>query len=266
MNALNRQKIAHALEDAAGKIITILRFEEATNDNTVLCPMITLRALFESNVEIIAQLPPLHRTPYYEEVEYRSKKFLEWIKEWPETLTLDTMRKDPEFTSMTKRYVKMVYDAHLLVKRFDPPSSSVWGIEYQTNHHVTTHGVNKAQRQKVDEVVADLARNQFCKMTEIQRRLAKVLDQKYSHIYSAGPGGLDVPFVYMENKRAVDNFVEKTEWKADQESAVEKFEIIANGKKPIISPIIVRIQQENEVDEDEPPAKMARPSDIDMMF
>ena len=79
MNALNRGKIAHALEEAASKILTILQFDEKTNDNSVLCPLITLRALFETNVDLIAYLPHIHRTPYYEEVEYRSKQFLEWI-------------------------------------------------------------------------------------------------------------------------------------------------------------------------------------------
>ena len=149
MNALNREKIAHALEETASKILTILRFDEKNNDNTILCPLITLRALFETNIELIAYLPPMHKTPYYEDVEFRSKKFLDWLKQWPETLTLQTIRENAEFTSMTKKYVKMTYDAHLLVKNFETPPSSVWGIEYQTNHVMTTHGINKAQRQKM---------------------------------------------------------------------------------------------------------------------
>ena len=160
----------------------------------------------------------------------------------------------------------MTYDAHLLLKNFEAPASSVWGIEYQTNHVMTTHGINKAQRQKIDDMVADLARNQFCKMTEIQRRIAKVLEQKYYHIYSAGPGGLDVPYVYMERKHVVKTFVKKTEWNDDQKDAKKKFEIIASGKKPLVSPIIVRIQQEEELDDDEPPSKIPRQADTEMMF
>ena len=103
-------------------------------------------------------------------------------------------------------------------------------------------------------------------MTEIQRRIAKVLDQKYSHIYSAGPGGLDVTYVYMESKLTIDSFVAKTEWKDEQEKAIEQFKINADGKKPLISPIIIRIQQEEDLDEDEPPTKIARQADSDMMF
>ena len=266
MNALNRGKIAHALEEAASKILTILQFDEKTNDNTILCPLITLRALFETNVELIAYLPHFHKTPYYEEVEFRSKKFIEWIKQWPETLTLETIRSNDEFSSMTKKYVKMTFDAHLLARSYGSPASSVWGIEYQTNHVMATHGINKAQRQKIDDVIAELARNQFCRMTEIQRRMAKTLEMKYHHIYSAGPGGLDVPYVYMERKTTINEFVDKTEWKTDQQDAIKKFEFVANGKNPIVSPIIIRIQQEEDIDEDEPPAKLPRRSDTDMMF
>lgn len=266
MNALNRAKIAHTLEDAASKILTILKYDEENNDNTILCPLITLKALFEINVELVAQFPPIHKSPYYEDVEYRSKKFLEWINQWPETLTLATIREDPEFASMTKKYVKMIYDAHLLLKRYEPPPSAVWGIEYQTNHFMTTHGINRGQRQQAEDLVANMACNQFCKMQEIQKRMAKVMDQKYSPLYSAGPGGLDVPYVYTESKHTVKVFTEKTEWKKDQIEALEKFKIIADGKKPIISPIIIRIKQEEDLDEDEPPTKIARHTDTDMMF
>ena len=265
MNALNRAKVAHAIEDALGKILTILRYDE-NSENTVLCPLITLKALFDTNVELIAQVPTIHRSPFYDEVGYWSSKFIEWIGEWPETLTLKTIKQNPKFLSMTKKFIKLIYDSHLLAKRFDPPETSVWGIEYQTNHVMTTHAINKSQRQKVDEQVAQSAGDQFCKMTEIQRRMAKVLGDKFSHMYSAGPGGLDIPFVYMERTNTVECFSNKSEWGSQQKTALNKFKRqAADDEKIILPPIIIKLK-EDDLDEDEPPVKMSRREDSEMLF
>ena len=265
MNALNRAKIAHSIEDAISKILTILRYDE-NSENTILFPLVTLKALFETSKELIAQIPTIHRSPFYDELEYWSGKFLTWIKEWPETLTLKTIKQNEKFLSMTKKLVKLIYDAHLLAKRFDPPETSVWGIEYQTNHVMTTHAINRAQRQQVDEKVAQLACDQFCQMTEIQRRIAKVLGDRFSHICSAGPGGLDIPYVYMERTNTVNAAVEVTEWKAQQENSLKQFkEISAASRKIIMPPIIIQLK-EDDLEEDEPPIKMSRREDTDMIL
>ena len=103
MNAKNLNHVSSTLEEAVGKVATILRFENEGTFKTVLCPMITLKALFNQIDETVAQLPPMHRTQYQDDLQYISQKFMAWINEWPDVLQLETIRQNKEFKSMTKR-------------------------------------------------------------------------------------------------------------------------------------------------------------------
>ena len=103
MNAKMLNHIASTIEDAVGKAATILRFENEESYKTVLCPMITLKALFNQIDETVAQIPPMHRTQYQDDLQFVSQRFMKWINEWPDVLQLDTINKNKEFKSLTKR-------------------------------------------------------------------------------------------------------------------------------------------------------------------
>ena len=103
MNAKGLNHITSTLEDAVGKVATILRFETDGSYRTVLSPMVTLKALFGQIDGTIAQLPPMHRTQYQDDLQFISQRFLTWINEWPEVLQLETLHKNKEFKSLTKR-------------------------------------------------------------------------------------------------------------------------------------------------------------------
>ena len=90
MNARNLTALFETLEESVGKILTILRVEPEEFDETVLMPVITIRALAEEILELTELLPYIHYSLYIKELRKITQKLQNWVQEQPETLELES--------------------------------------------------------------------------------------------------------------------------------------------------------------------------------
>ena len=248
MNARNLSLTIEKIEESVGKVLTIFRVEPEEFDDTVLMPIITLKALTEEILELTELLPYIHYSLYIKEIRKLTQKLQKWMKDQPESLELDNLSVCNEYRKIKKDFVDLCYQAHTLPRaQMDtPPVRDHWSIQYQTDHMIESHNVNVRQKERIKHISAATAETQFVKMMAVKAKMAAFEHRTFNKLLSAGPNGLDVPFIYWGDQAKIARYLMCTQYGDQNQAAVKEMEQRNADTETQIPAVIARIQAETD--------------------
>ena len=226
MNARNMSRLLESLEESVGKILTVMRAKPEEIDETVLLPVITLKALNEECMRLIDHLPIIHRSIYITHLHTIMQNLRKWLEKCPETLMLDQLEVSLRFKKLKKDFVELCYQAHSLQRDHVPVPSTRdhWSIQYQSDHMLASHDVNIRQKDKIRKISAEVAENQAKKILAYKAKLAEFHKKPFDRMLAIGPNGLDEPFVYWGDAEKIEKFIISTKYNEDNLMAIANFE------------------------------------------
>ena len=248
MNARNLALVFEKIEESVGKILTIFTVDPEEFEDTVLMPVITLKALIEEILELTELLPYIHYSLYIKELRKITQKLHGWTKMQPESLELDSMEVSNEFRQCKKDFVDLCYQAHTLPRaQMDtPPVKDHWSIQYQTDHMIESHNVNVRQKERIKHISAAAAETQFVKMMAVKAKMAAFEHKTFNKLLSAGPNGLDIPFIYWGDQAKIARYLMCTQYGDKNQEAIALMEKANVETDSTIPAVIARIQAETD--------------------
>ena len=248
MNARNLAIMFEKIEESVGKLLTILRVEPEEFEDTVLMPVITMKAIIEEILELTELLPYIHYSLYIKEMRKITQKLQNWIQKKPESLELENLGVCNEFRKLKKEFVDLCYQAHTLPKaQMDtPPIKDHWSIQYQTDHMIESHNVNVRQKERMKHISAAAAETQFVKMMAVKSKMAAFEHKTFNKLLSAGPNGLDFPFIYWGDQEKIARYLMCTQYGDKNQAAVKEMEANNSEQEVMIPVVLARIQAETD--------------------
>ena len=264
MNARNISRLLESLEESVGKILTIMRAKPEEIDETILLPVVTLRALDEECSRLIECLPYIHHSTYIKELGKVMQNLRNWLSKCPDTLSLDQLDISNQFKKIQKEFVDLCFQAHSIQRDHvhEPSTRDHWTIQYMSDHMLTSHSINLRQKERIQKISAEVAENQAKQILSYKAKLAEFHKKPFNRMLAIGPNGLDEPFVYWGDAEKIEKFMLATKYHEDNMKAVFAFETENQSSENRIPAVIARIEAEMA---EEAPKKRIRTDDDQML-